>query len=94
MRATTVRNQRIECFEVAGAIAWEGDDLVAALQTLVDAKDTPGSVKGGPYEGYALVIFTVGVLLNRDNVSTFLDVAPAAGSIIPTYNRRSRKGLV
>lgn len=51
---------------------WDRDDLIAALQGLLDAKDTPGKVKGGPYDGYMLVIFTDEFFLDREIVSRFL----------------------
>lgn len=54
---------------------WGRDHLLAALQRLLHAKDRPEKVKGGPYDRYALVIFTDEFFLDRSTVSRFLEGA-------------------
>jgi hypothetical protein len=54
---------------------WDGDALLSALQSLIDAKDQPSKQKGGPYRRYVLVIHTDECFLDRDTVSRFLEGA-------------------
>jgi hypothetical protein len=53
---------------------WERDDLVAAVQTLIDGKDV-AKLKGGPYERYVLVIHSDEFFLSQETVRKFLEGA-------------------
>jgi hypothetical protein len=65
---------------------WERDDLLSALQDIIDAKDRPKNIKGGPYHRYLLVIVTDEFFLYRDQVAHFLEGATfRAGMISDAY---------
>jgi hypothetical protein len=51
---------------------WERDDLIAAIQALIDGKDV-AKVKGGPYERYVLVIYTDEFFLSQEAVRKYLE---------------------
>jgi hypothetical protein len=53
---------------------WDREDLLAALQERLDAKDGR-ALKGGPYDRYVLVIVTNEFFLDRDSVGRFLQGA-------------------
>ena len=53
---------------------WDRNDLIAAIQVLIDGKDV-AKLKGGPYERYVLVIHTDEFFLSRETVSKFLEGA-------------------
>ena len=61
---------------------WDRDDLLSGLQSLIDKKDEPSKLKGGPYERYVLVIYTDELVLDRDTVTRFLDGATFRASLI------------
>jgi hypothetical protein len=54
---------------------WDRPALLAILQKIIDTKDYPAKLKGGPYQRYALVVVTNEFFLERGNVSSFLDGA-------------------
>src|SRR5262245_63936178 len=61
---------------------WEQSDFLAALQALVDRKDRPENVKGGPYASYVLVIFTDEFFLDRETVDRLLQGATFHATMI------------
>jgi hypothetical protein len=64
----------VEWLERKGEAYWDWgrDDLIASVQELIDEKDRPEKVKGGPYDRYILVIATDEFMLDRHTVETFL----------------------
>jgi hypothetical protein len=53
---------------------WDRDDLLTKLQKLIQHKDR-ADIKGGPYDRYILVIVTDEFVLERGDVSRFLEGA-------------------
>ncbi|HEV2559794.1 MAG TPA: hypothetical protein VGU45_14310 [Microvirga sp.] len=53
---------------------WEREDVLEALQGLIDRKDQ-AETKGGPYSRYILVIVTDEFVLDQHTVAQFLDGA-------------------
>jgi hypothetical protein len=51
---------------------WDQNDLRTEIQKLINRKDKPTAVKGGPYDRYFLVIFTDEFFLNAETVGRFL----------------------
>lgn len=47
-------------------------DLVPTLQSIIEKKDTPTQLKGGPYAGYILIIHTDEPWLEIDRIQTSL----------------------
>ncbi len=45
---------------------WDESDLRTEIQKLIDRKDKPAKVKGGPYDRYILIIFTDEFVLNGE----------------------------
>jgi hypothetical protein len=53
---------------------WERDDLIAAVESLIDGKDV-AKLKGGPYQRYVLVIHTDEFFLSQEAVRKYLEGA-------------------
>jgi hypothetical protein len=56
-------------------MVWDRIMLCTELQRLIDRKDKPEKVKGGPYDRYILVVVTDEPLLGREDVGQFLEGA-------------------
>lgn len=63
---------------------WNRDDLIAGLQELIDEKDKPEKVKGGPYDRHILVIATDEFMLDRHTVESFLTGATFKAEMLDT----------
>jgi hypothetical protein len=61
---------------------WDRNDLLSTLQRLIDRKDVPEKIKGGPYARYILIIVTDEFVLGQDEVSAFLEGARFKARII------------
>jgi hypothetical protein len=60
---------------------WDRDDLIAAIQVLIEGKDV-AKLKGGPYDRYVLVIHTDEFFLSRETVGKFLEGATFRSQLI------------
>jgi hypothetical protein len=56
-------------------LVWDPNMLCTELQRLIDRKDKPERLKGGPYARYILVVVTDEPLLGREDVRQFLEGA-------------------
>ena len=60
---------------------WDRNDLIAAIQDRIDAKDA-AQLKGGPYERYVLVIHSNEFVLSRIAATEFLQGAKFRAKLI------------
>ena len=54
---------------------WDREDLLRELQGVIDRKDRPHTVKGGPYDRYILVIVTDEFVLGQADTKGYLSGA-------------------
>lgn len=51
---------------------WDKSKLIDAINNRLDAKNIPDRIKGGPYAGYILIIYTDEPVLNADYIKDLL----------------------
>ena len=82
LKAIELRKAGKETTRPEAYFVWDRDALLCKLQALIDAKDQPSKQKGGPYQGYVLVIHTAECFLDRGTVNCFLEGASFRATFI------------
>jgi hypothetical protein len=65
LKSVRERNLGKEPARSEAHFGWERNDLLSELQRIIDRKDQPEKLKGGPYDRYLLVIVTAEMFLYR-----------------------------
>jgi hypothetical protein len=72
-----VSQEAIEEYKISktdwGGVSWDRAGFVNHLRALIERKDKPAQIKGGPYAEYFLIIHTDENMLARDVVAEYLE---------------------
>jgi hypothetical protein len=82
LKSVRERNLGKEPARSEAHFGWERNDLLSELQRIIDRKDQPEKLKGGPYDRYLLVIVTAEMFLYRDAVARFISGAAFQATMI------------
>jgi hypothetical protein len=82
LKAVRERNLGKEPVRSEAHFGWERNDLLLELQKIIDRKDQPEKLKGGPYDRFFLVIVTAEMFLYRDAVEQFISGAVFQATMI------------
>lgn len=82
IRALREKDQGKVPSEGVAYLEWSREGLLGKIQEVIDKKDQPAKVKGGPYSRYILIITTDEFSLDKGSVATMLHGAEFEAQMI------------